>query len=278
MLPSAEHILEDVLRALSEDVGSGDLTASLIDDDRVVTAQVISRETAVLAGCSWFTTVFQQIDSTVELEWLADDGDAIAPDQVVCRLQGAASSILTAERTALNFLQTLSATASRAREYVLAVQGTGVRILDTRKTLPGLRLAQKYAVTCGGASNHRIGLFDAILIKENHIAAAGSVSAALARAQTAGSEIPVEVEVESLDELGEALQAGAKRILLDNFSLQQLAEAVGINQGRARLEASGGVTLDSIRGIAATGVDDISVGTLTKDIKAIDFSMGFVSE
>ncbi|WP_457675540.1 carboxylating nicotinate-nucleotide diphosphorylase [Thiolapillus sp.] len=272
MLPSAAQVAADVRLALEEDVGSGDLTARLVPAGPVQ-ARILCRQQAVLAGIPWVTEVFSQVDGNLALDWQLADGDAIAPDQVVCTIRGEAASILTAERAALNFLQTLSATATATAAYVAAVAGTGVNILDTRKTLPGLRLAQKYAVTCGGGVNHRVGLYDMVLIKENHIAAAGSIRAALEKAAALFSGIPVEIEVENLEELEQALVAGATRVLLDNFDLEQLALAVKLNAGRARLEASGGVNLQSVAAIAATGVDDISVGALTKDIAAVDFSL-----
>lgn len=274
MKPSQEAIRRQVSIALKEDVGSGDLTAGLVPAASLTTAGIMVREPAVLCGLDWATEAFRQTDPSIHIEWMAADGDRLSAGDSVCRLEGHARTLLTAERVALNFLQTLSATATRAQHYVDAVAGTGVRILDTRKTIPGLRLAQKYAVTCGGASNHRIGLFDAILIKENHIEAAGSISAAL-RAAHELAEVEVEIEVESLEQLSEALDAGARRVLLDNFSLEQLVAAVRANAGRARLEASGGIDLSSVRAIAETGVDDISVGELTKDVQAVDLSMRF---
>jgi nicotinate-nucleotide pyrophosphorylase (carboxylating) len=264
-----------VRRALEEDIGSGDLTASLIDADARATARVISREAAVLAGAPWFDAVFAEIDPAVEVEWLRRDGDAVAPDETLCRIAGPARAILTGERTALNFLQLLSAVATAARRYSEAVAGTNCRILDTRKTLPGLRSAQKYAVRVGGAVNHRMGLYDAVLIKENHIIAAGGVDAAIAAIRARHPEVPVEVEVETLDQLDEALSAGADTVLLDNFSNREMAAAVERTAGRAKLEASGGVELDALRAIAATGVDFISVGALTKHVRAIDLSMRF---
>ena len=271
-------IAATVRQALAEDVGAGDLTAGLIPENRVVRAQVIAREDAVLCGTAWFDEVFRQLDRRVRVEWNARDADAVRENQVLCTLEGPARAILTGERSALNFLQTLSGTATVTRRYVDAVRGTKAIVLDTRKTLPGLRTAQKYAVRCGGGQNHRMGLYDAILIKENHIAAAGSVAAAVATARhgaPAGS--PVEVEVESLAQLNEALAAGADRILLDNFSLKRLREAVQAAVGRARLEASGGVTLDNIRAIAETGVDCISIGALTKHVRAVNLSLRFES-
>jgi len=275
MLPPPETIAEQVRVALAEDVGPGDCTAALIPATAVATAHIISREPAVLSGRAWVDEVYRQLDPDVRIEWLVTDGDRLMPNQTVCRLTGAARALLTGERTALNFLQTLSGTATLARRWADAVAGTGARILDTRKTIPGLRLAQKYAVTCGGCHNHRIGLYDAVLIKENHIAAAGSVTAALRAAQREVAGLEIEVEVETLEQLREALAAGARRILLDNFSLDRLREAVAIAAGRARLEASGGVSLETVRAIAETGVDDISVGALTKDVRAVDLSMRF---
>ncbi|MCB1762341.1 MAG: carboxylating nicotinate-nucleotide diphosphorylase [Gammaproteobacteria bacterium] len=274
--PDARIISEQVRLCLEEDLGSGDLTASLIDAEASSQVEVICREEAIICGCAWFDEVFHQLHAAIRVEWLVEEGTRVAPGTLLCRLRGNTRALLSGERTALNYLQTLSATATRARRYADAVAGTGVRILDTRKTLPGLRLQQKYAVTCGGCHNHRIGLYDAILIKENHIQAAGSIAAALRAAQAVGGGVEIEIEVESLADLEQALTAGARRVLLDNFSLDQLREAVVVNAGRARLEASGGVTLKSIRRIAETGVDDISVGALTKDIQAVDLSMRFV--
>jgi nicotinate-nucleotide pyrophosphorylase (carboxylating) len=275
MLPPPETIAAQVRAALAEDVGPGDRTAALIPADAVACANILSREAAVLSGAPWVDEVFRQIDPTVRIDWLARDGERLSAGQTLCRLTGPARALLTGERTALNFLQTLSGTATLARRWADAVAGTGARILDTRKTIPGLRLAQKYAVTCGGCHNHRIGLYDAVLIKENHIAAAGSVAAALNAAAASAAGLEVEIEVENLDQLREALAAGARRVLLDNFPLARLREAVAIAGGRARLEASGGVTLDTVRAIAETGVDDISVGALTKDLRAVDLSMRF---
>ncbi len=273
MLPDAEVIGTDVARALREDVGSGDLTASLIPSSRLGQADLACRDHAVLAGRAWFDEVFRQVDGGVSVSWDFDDGDELAGGARVCRIEGRAASILTAERTALNFLQTLSGVATATAAYVRAVAGTGVRILDTRKTIPGLRQAEKYAVTCGGGHNHRMGLYDAILIKENHIAAEGSISRALEKARRLHPEVEIEIEVENLDELEEALSAGARRILLDNFDLAELSRAVTLNRGRARLEASGGVDLGSVRAIAETGVDDISVGAITKNLQSVDFSL-----
>jgi len=264
-----------VKNALAEDVGSGDLTAQLIGLETVAQAQVVSRETAILCGIAWFNEVFKQLNSKIEIIWYAKDGDQIQPNQKLCDLEGSARALLTGERTALNFLQLLSGTATMAHEYVKAARNAVV--LDTRKTIPGLRKAQKYAVVCGGAKNHRMGLYDAFLIKENHIFAAGSIEKAVTAARQLAVNLSVEVEVETLDELKEALQAGADIVLLDNFSLVQLEEAVAITQGKAKLEASGGVNLETIRAIANTGVDFISVGAITKDVKAIDLSMRFLS-
>lgn len=264
-----------VSRALAEDIGSGDVTAQLISIDTAGQATIITREPAILCGTAWVDEVYKQLDGKVEVEWLAGDGDAVKENQLLCALRGPARSLLTGERTALNFLQTLSATATITRAYVEAVAGTHVDILDTRKTVPGLRHAQKYAVLCGGGRNHRHGLYDAILIKENHIMAAGSIAAAIQAARKLNAVIPLEVEVENLQELQEALQAGADSILLDNFTVPQLAEAVALTQGQAKLEASGGISLDSIRAIAETGIDFISVGALTKHIRAIDLSLRF---
>ena len=257
-------------------MGTGDLTAALIGAQTPATARVISREPAVLCGVPWFEEVFRQLDARVRVSWTVADGDRIEPGQVLCRLQGRARPLLSGERTALNFLQLLSGTATLTRRYVDAVAGTGVRILDTRKTIPGLRSAQKYAVRCGGGSNHRMGLHDAVLIKENHIFAAGSVSAAVRNARTLSPPgTPVEIEVETLEQLREALAAGAQRLLLDNFDVTTLCAAVRETGGRARLEASGGVTLQTVRAIAETGVDEVSVGSLTKSPQSIDLSMRF---
>jgi len=277
MLPGHKHIQRDVKMALDEDVGKGDLTASLVPQDKQIQARVICREPAVVCGIAWFNEVFAQLDPDVEVDWDVQDGDVVLPDQEICRLRGRAASILTGERSALNLLQTLSGTATLTSIYVKAIAHTDAKILDTRKTIPGLRLAQKYAVLCGGGRNHRKGLYDAILIKENHILAAGSITAALQQAQKTAPEVEIEVEVENLSQLDEALEAGAKRVLLDNFELKTLRQAVQLNAGRARLEASGGVNLDTLRGIAETGVNDISVGALTKDLRAVDFSMRFTS-
>jgi len=272
-----ELIRRQVALALQEDLGDGDLTAGLIGADALSRVEIICREAAVLCGTDWFDEVFRQLCADVTIEWQAHDGDRLQPGQCICQLQGNTRCLLSGERAALNYLQTLSATATLARRYADAVAGTGARVLDTRKTIPGLRLQQKYAVSCGGCANHRIGLFDAILIKENHIHAAGSARLALQTAMAmAPAGIGIEIEVESLEQLAEVLEAGAKRVLLDNFDLERLRQAVELNDGRARLEASGNVNLETIRAIAETGVDDISVGALTKDLKAVDFSMLFV--
>ena len=268
-----------VANALAEDVGDGDLTAALIDKDAVLGATIVARQSLVLSGHPWVDEVFAQLDDNVVIDWYVSDGETAESEDVICKLVGPARALLTGERTALNFLQTLSSTATRTAAYVAAVDGTDTRILDTRKTVPGLRLAQKYAVLCGGGHNHRIGLFDAILIKENHIKSAGSITKALDAARDVDADVLVEVEVENHAELLEALDAGAQRILLDNFSIPDLATAVETNQSYgyvgAELEASGNITLESIRAVAETGVDYISTGALTKNVDAIDFSMLF---
>ncbi len=266
-------IADDVRRALAEDLGTGDVTAALLPAEVSSAATVITREDAVLCGTAWFDAVFAQLDPTVRISWLAQDGDAIQAGQELCRLYGPTRVLLSGERCALNFLQTLSATATATRRYVAAIAGTGAQILDTRKTIPGLRAAQKFAVRCGGGRNHRMGLFDAILIKENHIAAAGSIERAVSSARQLHPDLNIEVEVENLVQLQQALAAGTDIILLDNFSLNDLPAAVALNAGRAKLEASGGITLDNVRDIAATGVDFISVGALTKHIQAVDVSL-----
>ena len=266
----------DVTRALLEDVGAGDLTAGLVDAQRSAHARVIARESAVLCGRAWADAAIQQCDPAARITWHVQDGERCVPEQVILSVQGQARALLTAERTALNFLQLLSAVATKTALHVEVVKGTSAHIVDTRKTLPGLRLAQKYAVRCGGGTNHRIGLYDAVLIKENHIAAAGGVAQVLSRAATmAGQADFVEIEVETLAQLAEALDAGARMVLLDNMALPALREAVRLNAGRAILEISGGVTLSGLRELAETGVDRISIGGLTKDVKATDFSMRF---
>ena len=268
-----------VAAALAEDVGAGDLTASLVDEDAVVGAHILARESLVVCGEAWVDEVFRQLDESVIIDWYIGDGGRAEANDVICKLVGPARALLTGERTALNFLQTLSSTATITAEFVAAIDGTGVKLLDTRKTIPGLRLAQKYAVTCGGGMNHRVGLFDAILIKENHIKSAGSITAALQRAGEAAADVLVEVEVEDHSGLLEALDAGAARILLDNFSLDQLREAVATNASYgivgAELEASGNISLDTIRAVAETGVDYISTGAITKNVRAADLSMLF---
>ncbi|NMM80667.1 nicotinate-nucleotide diphosphorylase (carboxylating) [Acidovorax sp. SRB_14] len=268
------QVLLDVARALQEDLGSGDLTAGLIDPARTVRARVLARESAVVCGALWAEAALRALDPGVQLTWHVAEGQRCAADQVVLEIAGNARALLSAERTALNFLQLLSAVATKTATYVEAVRGTRAQIVDTRKTLPGLRLAQKYAVRQGGGTNHRIGLHDAVLIKENHIAAAGGVTAVLRAAQQVAARAQfIEIEVETLAQLDEALGAGAKMVLLDNMPLALLHEAVRLNAGRAILEISGGVTLEGLRALAETGVDRISIGTLTKDIKATDFSM-----
>jgi nicotinate-nucleotide pyrophosphorylase (carboxylating) len=268
-------IHDDVRRALAEDIGSGDITAALIPEQATATATVITREAAVISGTEWVNEVFRQLAPNIYIEWQVSDGDAVVPNQCLCKINGPARALLTGERTALNFLQTLSATATLAKRYAEAVAHTKAKVLDTRKTIPGLRRALKYAVTCGGCHNHRIGLYDGILIKENHIAAAGSITAAVEQAKAMNVGVPIEVEVEALYQVREALDAGANILLLDNFSIEDLATAVGINNGQAKLEASGGVTLETIPSIAETGVDYISSGELTKHIHAVDLSMRF---
>ncbi|UCE90443.1 MAG: carboxylating nicotinate-nucleotide diphosphorylase [Pseudomonadota bacterium] len=270
-------VAAQVREALAEDIGSGDVTAALIPAARQADARVVSREAGILCGSAWFDEVFRQLNRDIHVAWQAQDGAPVDRDTLICTLRGPARSLLTGERTALNFLQTLSGTATAACHYARAVAGSGARVLDTRKTLPGLRLAQKYAVRCGGCDNHRTGLFDMVLIKENHITSAGSIAAAVTTAKTQNPDLPIEVEVESLTQLREALAAGAHRVLLDNMDLDTLREAVALNQGRALLEASGGVTLDNIRTIAATGVNFISVGAITKHVHALDLSMRLTS-
>jgi nicotinate-nucleotide pyrophosphorylase (carboxylating) len=272
----ANDIADVVCRALAEDVGAGDLTTALIPADARTEAQVITREDAVLCGTAWFDEVFRQVDKRIRVVWLIKDGDAMRAGQTLCNASGPARGLLTGERVALNFLQLLSGTATRARQYVDAVRGTKANILDTRKTVPGLRRAQKYAVACGGGQNHRMGLYDAILIKENHIAAAGSIPAALTAARNSASKaVTIEIEVENIGQLREALAAGADRLLLDNFSVEELKIAVAETRGRAKLEASGGINLSNIRVCAETGVDYISIGDMTKTVKAVDLSMRF---
>jgi nicotinate-nucleotide pyrophosphorylase (carboxylating) len=272
MLPTLTDIERQVRIALEEDIGSGDVTARLVPAQQNAIARVISREEAVLCGTAWFETCFRLVDERLKVQWHVQEGELVRPGQLLCEIQGNARALLTAERCALNFLQLLSAVATVTHKYVTLTAGTQAAIMDTRKTLPGLRLAQKYAVTVGGGKNQRIGLFDGILIKENHIAAAGGVVPALHAAQ-AIADVPVQIEVESLQELKLALDAGARLILLDNFTLEQMREAVAINDGRAELEASGNVSLDTVRAIAETGVQRISIGSLTKNVRAVDLSM-----
>lgn len=278
-MPQEEIALPDditatVRVALAEDVGAGDLTAALLPGRATAQAQVITREDAVLCGRAWFDETFRQLDTRVAIDWQALDADRVTAGTILCTLAGPVRALLTGERTGLNFLQLLSGTATITRRYVQAIAGTGAVILDTRKTVPGLRRAQKYAVRCGGGQNHRLGLYDAILIKENHITAAGSVTAALRAAREhAPTDTPIEIEVENLDQLRAALEAGAEQLLLDNFSLKRLREAVEVTAGHARLEASGGITLENVRAVAETGVNYISIGTLTKHVRALDLSM-----
>ncbi|MDE2389277.1 MAG: carboxylating nicotinate-nucleotide diphosphorylase [Betaproteobacteria bacterium] len=280
MLDLHDEICANVQRALQEDIGSGDLTASLIPSGKVLSATVVSRESAVLCGKQWFAQCFALLAPETVIDWFADDGDVVQAGQKLCLVKGAARTLLTAERSALNFLQLLSAVATQTKRFADAVAGIGAQIVDTRKTLPGLRLAQKYAVACGGGVNHRIGLYDGILIKENHIIAAGGIQPALSRArEIAPPGVFIQIEVESLQELQEALAAGARMVLLDNFTLNQLSDAVTLTRKQAGkaviLEASGNITLDNVRQVAETGVDRISIGGLTKNIQAIDLSMRF---
>ncbi len=277
----AQDIPASVQLALREDLGgivdaNQDITALLLPDNETVSARIITREAGIFCGTRWLEEVFSQLGDTTTIVWHVTDGDAITPNQALCDITGPAKQLLTGERTALNFLQTLSGVATEVSRYVAVLQGTRTRLLDTRKTLPGLRTALKYAVSCGGGDNHRLGLSDAFLIKENHIIAAGSIKNAVEKAQSLRSDVPVEVEVESLDELHQALEAGADIIMLDNFSLDNIREAVAVAQGHALLEISGNVTLDTLRGYAETGVDYISVGALTKHVQALDLSMRFV--
>lgn len=270
----AHEIERNVLAALAEDIGSGDLTAMLIPPARPAVGIVTCRENATLCGTAWFECCLHHLDPTAHIHWLASDGSPLTAGQIVCEITADTRALLTGERAALNFLQLLSGTATQTRTYVDAIAGTRAKIVDTRKTLPGLRLAQKYAVTCGGGTNHRLGLYDGILIKENHIIAAGGITAAFAKARLlAPPHIFIQIEVETLEQLAEALDAGVSMILLDNMSSEQMRQAVGLTAGRAQLEASGGVRLESVRAIAETGVDRISIGTLTKDLHAIDLSL-----
>lgn len=268
-----EAVLINTAAALSEDIGPGDLTASLLPPELPAHARVISREDAVLCGAAWFEACFHALDTKATIHWHAHDGENIHPGQLLCEIDGNARALLTAERPALNFLQTLSSTATMTQRYAEEIKGTGAVVMDTRKTLPGLRLAQKYAVRAGGGTNQRTGLYDGILIKENHIAAAGGITPALQAAFALNANAPIQIEVETLLQLNEALEAGAKLILLDNFSLEQMQEAVKATGSRAILEASGNITLDNIRAAAKTGVQRISIGSLTKHVKAVDLSM-----
>jgi len=270
---TAEYIAKVVTQALAEDIASGDITAELIGADVQARSRIVTREDGILCGTAFALEAFQQIDPSCHVEWAAQDGDAIAADSLVCTLSGPARALLTGERTALNFLQLLSGTATTAGQYAARVAHTKVKLLDTRKTVPGLRLAQKYAVTYGGCYNHRIGLFDAFLIKENHISAAGGIAEAVAAARNVAPDKPVEIEVENEAELEQALTAGADRIMLDNFTLAALRDAVSLTEGRAELEASGNVTDETLVAIAETGVDFISIGALTKHVRALDLSM-----
>ncbi len=273
MPPSTERIREDVRRALDEDIGDGDVTAKLLPAGANARARVVCREQAVIAGRPWFDACHHQIDAATRIAWHVAEGEQVAPDTVVCTLEGAARSLVTGERSALNFLQTLSGTATTAARYAAALAGTGTRVLDTRKTLPGLRTAQKYAVRVGGGCNHRAGLYDAYLIKENHITAAGGIAAAVMTARTQHPELLLEVEVETMEELAQAIDAGADRIMLDEFSPEAMRDAVRFTAGRVTLEVSGSVELSRLPAIAATGVDFVSVGALTKHVRAVDLSM-----
>ena len=268
-------IINQAANALDEDVGSGDISAALIDADSHLDTELLVREDAVLCGCQWFEEVFRQCDERITVSWLAGDGDAIGANSVVCEVSGPARGLLTAERSAINFLQTLSGTATLTRSYAEMIEHSGCRILDTRKTIPQLRVAQKYAVRCGGGSNHRIGLFDAYLIKENHLAAGGGIERTVARARQVHPDRFVEVEVEDLPQLQQAIVAGADRALLDNFSIEDLRRAVELSDRRIELEASGNIDRQNLVQIAATGVDFISIGALTKNLRAIDFSLRY---
>ena len=272
-----EPLLHSVREALAEDIGSGDITARLIPEETTATASVFSREPAVLCGMAWFNAVFAELDSSIRVGWETQDGNAIEKDQLLCTLTGPARPVLSGERCALNFLQTLSATATLSRRYADRVADLPVKILDTRKTIPGLRQAQKYAVRTGGCHNHRTGLYDGILIKENHITAAGSIQQAIDKARNGNPGMPIEIEVENKQQITAALEAGAERLLLDNFSLEALGEAVRQVAGSAELEASGGITLENVYDVAQTGIDYISIGSLTKNIHAIDLSMIFTN-
>jgi nicotinate-nucleotide pyrophosphorylase (carboxylating) len=268
-------IVNQAANALDEDVGSGDISAQLIDADSRLETELLVREDAILCGCQWFEEVFRQCDENIEVHWLAADGGAIAANSVVCEVSGPARGLLTAERSAINFLQTLSGTATLTRSYAERIEHTDCRILDTRKTIPQLRVAQKYAVLCGGGHNHRIGLFDAYLIKENHLAAGGGIAKTVARAKQMHADRLVEVEVENLDQLQQAIDAGVDRALLDNFTIAEMEQAVALNGKQIELEASGNIELERLAEVAATGVDFISIGALTKHLRAIDFSLRY---
>ena len=272
-----EPLLHSVREALAEDIGPGDITARLIPEDATATATVFVREPAVLCGMAWFNAVFAELDSSIRINWETQDGNAVEKDQLLCTLAGPARPVLSGERCALNFLQTLSATATLSRRYADRVADLPVKILDTRKTIPGLRQAQKYAVRTGGCHNHRTGLYDGILIKENHITAAGSIQQAIDKARRGNPGMPIEIEVENTQQITAALEAGAERLLLDNFTLEALGEAVRQVAGSAELEASGGITLENVYDVAQTGIDYISIGSLTKNIQAIDLSMLFAN-
>jgi len=270
-----QSIQINIQQALQEDIGDGDITAMLTPEDEQATATIISREDMVLAGQPWVNALISAYDNTVQVTWLKQEGDRVAANEAFLKLAGSARSLLTVERPALNFIQTLSAVATKTAEYVQHLEGLNTKLLDTRKTLPGLRIAQKYAVTVGGGQNHRLGLFDAFLIKENHIMAAGGIAQAIAKAHQIAPSKPVEVEVETWDELNQALEAGADIVMLDNFSQQQMIDAVKHVAGRCKLEASGNINIENLREVATTGVDYISMGVLTKDVKAVDLSMRF---
>ncbi|MDM8568818.1 carboxylating nicotinate-nucleotide diphosphorylase [Thiotrichales bacterium HSG1] len=267
-----KDLATNVKHALAEDIGSGDINVKLLPNN-IITAQLISRESAILCGTAWFEETFNQLDNEVKFNWLAKDKDNIKPNQCLCTIVGTSHTLLTAERSAINFIQLLSSTATETQQYVKAISDTKAKILDTRKTIPGLRRAQKYAVHCGGGTNHRMGLYDAFLLKENHIAAAGSITQAIVAARNYAPNLPIEVEVETLEQVTEALNAKAERLLLDNFTLSKLNMAVNMVQGQVELEASGGINLENIHAIAKTGVDFISIGAITKNVQAIDFSI-----
>jgi len=276
-LPSSNEIKKQVQQALNEDIATGDVTAELIASDKEAHAQLICREEAILCGRDWFNHAFYLLDNTVEIHWFFEEGQRLKENDIVCKISGNARHILSSERTALNFLQTLSATASTTNQYVKAVAGTNCKILDTRKTIPNLRLAQKYAVSCGGGVNHRIGLYDMVLIKENHIQAAGSITAAVTMARKNQPSLKIEVEAENLDELQQALDNKVDRVLLDNMDIKTLEKAVALTNRQTDLEASGNITLETIRAVAETGVDYISTGAITKNITAVDFSLRFIA-